>query len=204
MPTFRYRPVVQALPHHRAVARQCSGGIHYRLVIIYIFLKRQRPDAPADSFRPARLCAAHFLARTHSARHGQVDILRPQLRRDKVLWHVPGVGLEPTRFFRARDLKSLASTNSATPACFIFLPQNGRLAIRPRSQVVRRFSAKEVCAGAIPAVASTVRKKARRGDGGSYRPRLSQTQTWGCAYLWCASLKTFPIRRGCGWQTQAP
>lgn len=32
-----------------------------------------------------------------------------------------------------------------------------KLHARPRSQVVRRFSAKEVCAGAIPAVASTVK-----------------------------------------------
>src|SRR3989344_8777272 len=97
MPAFRYGPVVQALPHHRAVAHQYAGVIYSRFAISNVFLKCQRPDAPADSFWVPGLLAAHLLARAHRARHGQVDILRPHLRRDKILWHVPGERLELSR-----------------------------------------------------------------------------------------------------------
>ena len=39
--------------------------------------------------------------------------------RKQLILLVPETGLEPVRSFGTRDFKSLASTNSATPACLI-------------------------------------------------------------------------------------
>src|SRR3989344_3471049 len=128
VPSFWHRPVVQAFPHHHAVARQYAGVIYSRFAISNVFLKRQRPDAPADSFRPAHLPAAHFLARAHAARHCDVDIFRPHLRRGKILWHVPGERLELSRGVNSsQDFKSCMST-IPSPRRFYIPATNVRLA----------------------------------------------------------------------------